>query len=103
SHRTRHLAEDRIGLIEVIHVEERTDQDTGRSTEQNADRTAEDPDDQADDATGRGALVADVSDLVLDGDRAVLVALHDGRTLEGHLALIVELLERGQRLVGVTV
>src|SRR6266540_808394 len=71
SHRVRQLAEDRLAVIDVIHVEQGADQDARRSTDQDAQWAAQDPDDEADYAPGRRTGVADVSDLVLDVDTAV--------------------------------
>src|SRR5262249_26095218 len=93
----------RFGLVEVVDVEQRADQDAGCPAQQDADRASDDADDQADDAAGGGPRVADVADLVLDRDRAVVLSEHDRGALERHLALLVELPELGQRLVGVAV
>jgi hypothetical protein len=71
--RARHLAEDGLGLVEVVDVEQRADHNSGRAADQDADRTAENPDDQADDATGGRSMPA-VPPPLEPGDLTVLTA-----------------------------
>ena len=74
-----------------------------RAAEQHAERAADDPDEQADQAAARGADVGVVPDLALDVDATVGVARDDGSAGDLDLALRIELLEVGERLVGVLV
>ncbi len=68
-----------------------------------AERAADDPDEQADHAAACGADVGVVADLALDVDATVDVARDDRRAGDLDLALRIELLEVGERLVGVGV
>jgi len=63
--------------------------------------TAEDPDEQADDATGCSSSVALISDLVLVEDLAGLVPGDNGSCADADLALRLELLQGGQCFVRV--
>jgi len=49
------VAQDGVGLVGVVEVEERPDRDAGGSAEQDAERSTEDSDEQSDEATRGGA------------------------------------------------
>ena len=99
----RDLAQDRLGRLDVIDVEERSDEHAVRAAEQHAERPADDPDEQADDAAARGADVGVVRNLALDVQAIVRVARDDGGAGDLDLVLRVELLQVGERLVRVLV
>jgi hypothetical protein len=97
------LAERRFGGVGVVEVVQRAQEQPRGSSEQDAQRAAEDPDQQADEASARGALEAVVAGLVLQVDATVLVAGHDGGPHEVDLSITVELLDGRERLVGLAV
>ena len=97
------LAQDRLGRLDLVDVEERSDQQSGGAAEQHADRAADDADEQADHAAARGADVGVVADLALGVDAAVGLARDDSGAGDLDLVLRIELLEVGERLVGVLV
>jgi hypothetical protein len=51
----RDLAQHRLGRLDILDVEERSDEQTRCAAEQHAERAAEDPDEQVDHAAARGA------------------------------------------------
>jgi len=85
------LAERRFGGVGVVEVVQRAQEQPGGPSEQDAQRAAEDPDQQADEASGRGAREAVVAGLVLQVDATVLVAGHDGGLREVDLPITVEI------------
>jgi hypothetical protein len=96
-------AQCRVGVFDVGEVEQRADNESGDAADDHADRSAEDPDQQADEAaTGRCGRERRF-DPVLHGDLPILVTDDDGGVAHEDALLGVELGKRGQALVGVAV
>ena len=53
--RLRDLGEHGLGFVGVVVIEQRTDRETGRSSDEDSERPAEDADEKADEAPRRGS------------------------------------------------
>ena len=89
-----------VGVVEVV---QRAEEQPRGSSEQDAQWAAEDPDQQADQASARGAREALVAGFVLDVDATVVVAGHDNGLDEVDLFVTVQLLDGREPLVGFAV
>ena len=103
AHRRRDLAQHGLGPLDLVEVEERADEHAVRSADQDAERAADDAEQQPEHPSARRSGVLGRADAVLHDDLAFVVADGDGGGLDLDPALAVELLQRGQRLVGVVV
>jgi hypothetical protein len=101
--RRRDLAQHGLALLDLAEVDQRADQQAVRASEEDAEGTAEDPHQDADEASAGRPRELVGADLVLDVDLAVLTADDDSGCLEAQPLLGVQLLQRGQRRVGVRV
>ena len=99
----RDLAERRVGLAGVVDVEQRADEEPVGPADEHAERSADDADQQADQASGGRARHRGRLDAVLRDDLAVLASGDDDRLEHVDAVLGIELLEQGQRLVGIAV
>jgi hypothetical protein len=99
----RDLAEDRFGRIDLVDVEQRSEEHSVRPAEQHAERTADDPDEEAYEPAARGADNGILAYLALLLDAAGRVTRDDRGAGDLDLVLRIELLEVGERLVGVLV
>src|SRR4051794_1277516 len=98
--RARDVLEHAVGLVVVFGVDDGSGQQAHGSTEQDAERTREDPDQQPDRAAGERceALVL-VARVVVQMQRPVLGALDDRAVVQVDLAVDCELLEARKGLV----
>jgi hypothetical protein len=96
-------AERRVRGVGDVDVEERADEEPVRSADEHADRSANDRDQQPEQASGGRAAHGGRLEPVLRDDLAILAAGDDDRLLHVDAMLGAELPERGQRLVRVAV
>jgi hypothetical protein len=73
----RDLAQGRVGGVRIVEVIQRAQQEPCRPSDQDAQRTAEDPDRQADDSPARGAGEAVTAGFILHLDATVGIAGND--------------------------